>query len=37
MNLRTECVAFGCFQPLKNKSVRAGPLEFVINESDLEH
>ena len=32
MNLRTECVAFGCFQPLKNKS-----LEFVINESDLEH
>ena len=30
MNLRTECVAFGCFQPLKDKSERAITLEFVI-------
>ena len=37
MNLRTECVAYGCFQPLKNKSGRAGPLEFIINKPDLEN
>ena len=37
MNLRTECVTYGCFQPLKEKPERSGPLEFVISKPDMEN
>ena len=37
MNLRTECVSYGSFQPLKRKSESAGPSEFVITKSELDN
>ena len=37
MNLRTECLNYGCLQPTKMKSIGAGPPEFMISKTVLEN
>ena len=37
MNMRTECLNYGCLQPRKMKSIGAGPPEFMMSKTVLEN